>query len=226
MYAPPRHVPLMGSVLLIACASSVSRGDSINILSQTHRGWGNIEEVSYDISGGAPVSGGDSKYVTSDGEGLVTMSSGTLGSDSGMIVADALISSGGPYLISNETRAEVVYDFMPTSGSLALDFAGACGEHWFESGLYYLLEDLTAAFTVDDRLWEYEIGAGWIGDSLPYAGAYAVIPAHTYRLTVGAYAQLGDGRIGTAHVETTITPEPAAISLMLLGALGVAARRR
>ena len=92
-------------MLAIVCVSGVSLGDAIDILSQTHHAWGNIEDVSYDILNGAPVAGADSKYVTSDGSGWVYVSSATLGSSAGKAVADAMVSSDGPWLISNQPRS-------------------------------------------------------------------------------------------------------------------------
>lgn len=215
---------LIAPLLLAANLPPGARGDAINILSETHHVWGHIQDVSYDILQNTPVAGDGQKYVIADGEGWVTMSSSTLGSHAGAIVVDAAISSGEPWGISNGARAEVIYEFTSNTSLLDLDFAGFSGDHFFESGLYYELYDIDGGFALDARSWEYEMGLGWVDDVLPYSGAYAVIPMHTYRLTVGAYAELGDGRLGFAHLDTTITPEPTALALLLIG--GVAAARR
>ncbi len=204
----------------------IARAVPIDLISQTHHVWGNVEDVSYDLADSAPVTGSAEKYVDDGWDaGWVTMSSATLGTTLDTIIADARAVSEDPYLIDNRANAEVVYEFHPLTGSFALAFDGYAGEHYFTSGMYYQLEDLTADLLLDSRSWEYETGLGWVDDTLPYDAAFSVVPAHTYRLTVGSYAALGDSRTGTAHVQAVLTPEPATLALFVAAGL-FALRRR
>ncbi len=216
---------LAAGAMTLLC-SQVVHAVPIDLISQTHHVWGNVEEVAYDQTDAVPISGTAQKY-TDDGawQGLVTMSSATLGTTLDRIITDADAVSEGPYTIDNRSNAEVVYDFYPLTDSLDLAFDGYAGEHYFTSGMYYRLEDVTAGTMLDSRSWEFEEYMGWVDDVLPYEAAFSVIPAHRYRLTVGSYASLGDSRTGTAHLETVIVPEPGMLGLLVVAGM-IAVRRR
>jgi len=214
-------------VLALGVLAGAAPASVIDLLTQTHRAWGNIEHSSYDQYGSAPQAGTVTAWAD-DGahEGWMTASSSTLGSDAEHVAVDADVVSDGPYMVAHQARAEVVYVFRPLTDELVLSFEGAAGFHSFDAGLYYQLEDLTAGTILDERSWEYEEGYGWIDDDLPYEARFDLVLSHQYRLVAGARASAGDMRYGSAELDVLITPEPSVGLLLAVAALGALRSRR
>ena len=216
------HLAVSVGVLAVLAGGARAGLLPITIVEQSHHAWGHIEDVNYDFLGVVPVTGGCSKTIETD---FIQIESNTLGSGADELNVYARAQSIEDYFYDHSVQAEVHYLFHPNAIALTIAFDGAAGYHSFESGLVYLLRDVTTDETLDTRSWEFEDSVGWVDDVLPYTNTYVMDLSHTYSLSVGAYAQLGDQREGFAQLAALLTPEPG--SAVLWGvALAAAARLR
>jgi hypothetical protein len=88
-------------------------------------------------------------------------------------------------------------------------FSGNGSLHFFTNESIFILKDLDTSVILDSRSWEWNVdNGGWMDDILPYCGSYAVIPGHTYLMTIRAYSSYSDAYYGIAHLEADVTPRP------------------
>ncbi len=209
---------VVGALSLLG--AEATRAESISLLAQSHRAWGYLQEIAYEEVGGAPVAGGCALLVDGDPPGVVTLASDTFGSSERSLRVYASATSEDPWSgFSHAAHAEVSYDFVPRAETLHLSFTGSAGHHAADGQLSFSLIDLVSGAVLDERTWEYELDFGWVDEVLPADFAYVLDPSHTYRMTAAGSARLGDLRAGFAMLEVQLAPEPAALLLLLLGAL-------
>jgi hypothetical protein len=222
VYSVAGYLAMSISVPAILAVSVRASVLPITIIEQSHHAWGHVEDVSYDMLDSVPVAGECSKVIGTD---LVQIESDTLGSDADELRIYAHTTSQEDYIYGNRADAEVSYLFYPNATALTIAFEGTSGFHSFESGLTYLLRDVTTGDILDEKSWERELGS-WVDDVLPYTSTYDVELSHTYSIAVGAYAELGDMREGFAQLAAIVTPEPSSLALLGIALTAAAGWRR
>ena len=200
----------------------------IDVVSIEHDVWGEVLEEGYDLGPSPlPLSGEDQDYVSqSFTPGWVTVDSQTnfeLFGDRAEIYVEANANSEGPDDVGYAC-AKVVLTFRPTELDLSLDFSGDMGSHLFSGWAEFVLTDETANVEILSHRWAKE-GNWWPpGDTLPLVDAIDVFPSHEYQAVFTAYAATSDVRQDWAFLNTTITPEPTIMALLILGAMSLRPR--
>jgi hypothetical protein len=208
----------------------------IAIASQTHHVWGQAGGYdpatgyfanSYDLTDTAPVSGMASAPYYVDEPYYQDWVTNTVSSRAGEFLVEAVDGSQWTFT-GSWARAHSEYEFTPNTHDLGLHFDGVVAMHAFENWVTFTLSDVTDVdnpISIDTRTWSTE---GLPGDSgiVDWSQDYVCDPSHLYELTLYAQVNIGDTPGVTSRLEVTITPEPAAISLALLGGLALARRRR
>jgi hypothetical protein len=193
----------------------------INIISQTHHVWGTaggtLSDSTYDYTSSAPVSGSASALWWEDGSGYTEENPGTnfetsFAGDFHIYARDESCWT----FTGSRSFAESTYLFTPQTDQLQIQFTGINGDMYLSRVSFSLFDTITNSM-VDSH--ELPSAYQHFDAVIDWTGNYAVTSGREYALTLYARAIVGDSPYFTCELFANITPEPATLLLLGLGAM-------